>query len=70
MAKKKAAPKAPKALPTTGIVDTAILNVRKEPSQDAKILRQLVKGTKIDILGRHEGWLESADGYVMEKCVR
>ena len=47
MAKKKAAPKAPKALPTTGIVDTAILNVRKEPSQDAQILRQLVKGTRL-----------------------
>ena len=70
MAKKKAAPKAPNALPTTGIVDTAILNVRKEPSQDAQILRQLVKGTKIDILGRSEGWIEIDGGYVMEKFIR
>ena len=41
-------------------------NVRKEPSQDAQILRQLVKGTKIDILGRSEGWIEIDGGYVME----
>ena len=47
----------------------AFVNLRKEPSKEAKIIRVLKKGTKLIVLEEKKGWLrvqleDGAEGWV------
>lgn len=54
---------------TTAVVQTT-LNVRKEPSLDAEIVRILNGGDVVAILEDSAEWVEISDGYCMKKFLK
>lgn len=53
----------------TAVVQTT-LNVRKEPSLDAEIVRILNGGDVVAILEDNAEWVEISDGYCMKKFLK
>lgn len=42
-----------------------LLNVRKEPSLEAEIVRVMQKGERVSVLDVTDGWVHMKDGYSM-----
>ena len=42
----------------TGVVTGTVVNFRKEPSLSAKVLNQLKKGTKVNVIDSKDDWYQ------------
>jgi hypothetical protein len=50
--------------PLTAVVAVPVLMLRAGPSADQPILRQMVKGERVTVLGRRQGWDHVRDGTI------
>lgn len=63
-------PRSTKKAPKKGkVFNCGLLNVRENPSTNAKVIKCLPAGTEVEILGTEDEFYKIADGFVMKSFI-